>query len=88
MSKLEPLPDADDALFRKCFDETVRSLHLPSKRKGEGYGSAFVQSGFELAFGTVNRMRNHQIAEAKKAEQNGKQEHNPTDEGATSSEPA
>jgi hypothetical protein len=57
MAKSDELPDADCPAFYKAFEETAKHQRLDMATKGYGYRSPTTQLCMEVAFGTVNRLR-------------------------------
>lgn len=51
--------DVDDAhgRFREAFEATLKYGNWPLKRKGHGYRSPMTQMAWDVAFGTVNRLK-------------------------------
>lgn len=49
-------PDADDPIFRECFEETLAANRWPSKRKGELYESSYTRMAYLAAYAVVNRI--------------------------------
>ena len=49
--------DAAHGRFREAFEATLKYGNWPLKRKGHGYRSPMTQMAWDVAFGTVNRLK-------------------------------
>ena len=65
--KLVPLgiPDSEEPIVRETFEEAIRAINFPLKRKGFTYESTYTRHSWDMVFCVINKLKAKLLAIAK-----------------------